>query len=112
MKKGPIQGSVCFKLVFGLLVARPFSKVGLMGLMSAQNDTNLSANSISLLFKVGSKGAQSDTRFYVYIIKRSIIGYIVNTDWFSHLVNNRPPAWTIVPTSHWPLFDDGGMLNV
>jgi len=29
-----------------------------MGLMSAQNDTILSANSISLLFYVGSKGAQ------------------------------------------------------
>ncbi len=30
MKKGPIQGSICFKLVPGLLVLGPLSKVALI----------------------------------------------------------------------------------
>jgi cytochrome c oxidase subunit IV len=30
MKKGPIQGSVCFKLVVGFLVLGPLSKVALI----------------------------------------------------------------------------------
>jgi hypothetical protein len=41
MKKGPIQGSICFKLVLKLLVPRPLFKVALILLTIFLNNVNI-----------------------------------------------------------------------
>jgi hypothetical protein len=71
MKKGPIQGSICFKLVLGLLVLGPLSKV-ILSTQTYNGGINQGwkwwSNVLEIKFHVGNKNVQGGLIFFFWVL--------------------------------------------